>query len=242
MVSLDPSVHKFAARFGSHYRYATHDTLCETLQPYQCDHALREKGLLSGTLVANQNGWVSVDTIAPGDMVLTFDNGMQRVAAKHTVTLKRAVVRLREAITMFVPNGALGNRKDMNILPMQELIVESDRAEALFGDPFVLMPAYLLEGYKGIHKQNFDEDLQVFSLLFETEQIVHTNGGLLALGQMLDDGQTGLLRDKAAYPRLTQSEMLMLAEWRAKAPAAHPAFAAQSIDETWADLNTKLRL
>ena len=245
MISLDPSVQQFAARFGSHYRYTTQDPLYETIQPYQSDHTLREKGLLSGTLVANPNGWVSVDTIAPGDMVLTFDNGMQRVAAKHHVTLERGAIPLNKAFTMFVPKGALGNRKDMRVLPMQELIVESDRAETLFGDPFVLMPAYLLEGYRGIHKQSFDDDLQVFVLLFETEQIVHTNGGLLALGQMLaialSDAPHQLHAD-AAYPRLTQNEMMLVAEWRNDAPTAYPAFAAQSIEETWADLNTKLKL
>lgn len=244
MISLDPSVHEFAARTGS-FRDTSQDPFCETTRFFPYDSTLRENGLIAGSLVANQNGWVPVENIVPGDMVLTFDNGMQRVAENLRLTLRRADIPSHKAFTMFVPNGTLGNRGDMNILPMQEVIVESDLAEMLFGDPFVLMPSFLLDGYKGIHTQTFDDDVDLFALLFEAEQIVHTNGGMLALAQMQASALTaarGVGHQTAVYPRLSYPEMVMIAEWRSHAPVAYPAFAAQSIEETWACLNTKLKL
>ncbi|ATX66891.1 Hint domain-containing protein [Roseinatronobacter bogoriensis] len=243
MISLDPSVHQFVARIGSIFKETSPAPFYEALRPNTVDDVLLESGLLAGTLVANQNGWVPADQIGPGDLVLTFDNGMQPVAANQSVTLKRADLSTKKAFTMFVPKGALGNRVDMNILPMQEVIVESDRAEALYGDPFVLMPCHLLDGYKGIHMQQFDTDLQFSVLLFENEQIIHTNGGMLALGQMLPHVRSmsdGMAQSNAIYPRLTYAELLYLAEWRPQASERHPAFAAQSLEDTWLELNTKL--
>lgn len=243
MISLDPSVHQFVARIGSIFEKSYPSPLCEALRPDAVDDALHESGLLAGTLVANQDGWVPADQISPGDLVLTFDNGMQPVAANESMTLSRTDLPTKKAFTMFIPKGALGNRVDMNILPMQEVIIESDRAETLYGDPFVLMPSFLLEGYKGIHAQRFDTDLRFSKLLFESEQIIHTNGGMLALGQRLPHAPS-LSPDRhdanAIYPRLTYPELLYIAQWRPQTSDRHPAFAAQSLEDTWLDLNTKL--
>ncbi|WP_296478809.1 Hint domain-containing protein [Roseinatronobacter sp.] len=243
MITLDPSVHQFVARIGSIFKETRPGPFCEASRPNPVDDVLHESGLLAGTLVANQNGWVPAEQIGPGDLVLTFDNGMQPVAANESMTLERADMPRKKAFTMFVPKGALGNRVDMNILPMQEVIVESDRAEALYGDPFVLMPCFLLDGYKGIHTQQFYTDLHLSMLLFENEQIIHTNGGMLALGQMLT--RTPCVSQHAhhsntIYPRLTYSELLYIAEWRPHASDRHAAFAAQSLEDTWLELNTKL--
>ena len=37
-------------------------------------------GLMAGTRVASNLGWRAVEALAPGDLVLTFDNGMQPIA------------------------------------------------------------------------------------------------------------------------------------------------------------------
>ena len=40
---------------------------------------------------------------------------------------------------MNVPAGALGNREDMTILPHQPVLIESDTAEEMTGDPLALI-------------------------------------------------------------------------------------------------------
>lgn len=142
--------------------------------------ALREDGLLSRTMVQGANGWVPVDGIAPGDIVMTFDNGPQRVRDIHPTTIARKGLPASKAFAMFVPAGALGNDTDLTLMPFQEVIVECDQAEAEFGDPFVLFPAMLLEGYRGIRRDEFKRDLKLTMLTFDSEQIIPIAGGALA--------------------------------------------------------------
>ena len=44
--------------------------------------AYRTTGLVAGTRIATAMGWRAVEAIAVGDLVLTFDNGLQPVVAE----------------------------------------------------------------------------------------------------------------------------------------------------------------
>ena len=110
-------------------------------------------GLITGTVVATAAGWRPVEAIVRGDLVLTFDRGMQPV---------RAVIRgihwdrdgdcPRSLWPLGVPAGALGNQQAMTLLPEQCVMVESDTAEVMFGDPFALSNAGDLVGLRGIER------------------------------------------------------------------------------------------
>ncbi|MGP9789427.1 Hint domain-containing protein [Roseinatronobacter sp. NSM] len=151
------------------------------------DVALREDGLLPGTLIGTQSGWRGVETILPGDLVLTFDNGMQRVEANHRVTIAQASLPAHKGFTMAVPAGVLGNRKQISLLPCQEVIVESDMAEIDFGEPFVLIQALMLEGYSGIHRVPIAGDLTIHMLTFASEQVIHCAGATLVSARAESD-------------------------------------------------------
>ncbi len=58
-------------------------------------------------------------------------------------------------------------------------MVESDLGEEMFGDPFTLVPALALIGYKGIRQQDEIEIVEVITLYFDTEQVVFANVGAL---------------------------------------------------------------
>ena len=63
-------------------------------------------GLVKGTRVATELGWRPVDAVAAGDLVLTFDRGMQPVVAVR----RRFLADLGAASwPLSVPAGALGN-------------------------------------------------------------------------------------------------------------------------------------
>ncbi|MCC6001028.1 MAG: Hint domain-containing protein [Pararhodobacter sp.] len=137
-------------------------------------------GICAGTLVATEMGWLAVQDLRAGDRVVTFDNGMapvQEVAisrlATHAGRLPRAFWPLR------VPTKALGNRQEMLLQPEQAVLLESDAAEALYGDPFVLIHAAALEGYHGIKRVAPPAELQIVSLRFRDDQVIYANGMVL---------------------------------------------------------------
>ena len=149
--------------------------------------ALREDGLLPGTLVATGCGWRKIETLQPGEMVLTFDNGMQPVTRVHDLTIPHASLPAHKAFVMRVPKGVLGNRRQIDLLPLQEIIIESDFAEARYGDPFVLIQALMLDGFDGIHRAPLQGNLQVFMPTFKHEQLVHTCGMALLTARAESD-------------------------------------------------------
>ncbi|NVK45446.1 MAG: Hint domain-containing protein [Rhodobacteraceae bacterium] len=143
-------------------------------------HVGLTSGLIAGMQVATSIGWRDVAALQEGDKVLTFDEGMQpvrRITKRWTYTDQgRTPASLWP---LHVPAGALGNRSAMTLLPEQPVMVESDAGEAMFGDPFTLIPALALEGYKGIEREHVRKPIEVVILHFDTEQVVFGNIGAL---------------------------------------------------------------
>jgi hypothetical protein len=146
----------------------------------------RTTGLVAGINVATTAGWAKVETITEGQQVLTFDGGLQTVVAitRHVLMADTTEVA---SWPLFVPSGALGNRDDMNILPHQSIVVESDAADALTGDPFALIPAATLVGYRGITYVRPSDWVEIIQLHFAKDEIVFANVGALFLCHSQED-------------------------------------------------------
>lgn len=136
-------------------------------------------GMIAGTKVATPNGWRGVEAIAPGDRVLTFDGGMQPVLDVQCHIVHLTPGTATHLWPMHVPAGALGNRTDMWLLAEQSVLVESDTAEEVFGDPFALIPAMALEGVRGIDRVAPPARFEVIVLRFAEDEIVFANVGAL---------------------------------------------------------------
>ena len=139
-------------------------------------------GFVGGTKVATSFGWRAIEAIAVGDKVLTFDDGLQPVTAVERQTL-RFDRRGDQAARwpLLVPEHALGNRDDMILMPRQAIMVESDAAEDMFGDPFAVIPALALDGHRGIRRTIPGARIDVVHLAFERDQVVFANAGALFL-------------------------------------------------------------
>jgi len=155
-------------------------------------------GLVTGTRIATNIGWRAVEAIAPGDHALTFDGGMQvvrRITRSVLWTSPRNCPAYLWPLT--VPAGALGNKAEMQILPEQNIMIESDAAEEVFGDPFAMIPAAALTGYRGISRVKPHKEIVVYTLHFEQEQVVFACSGALfhcpseTEGSLLDMDHTG---------------------------------------------------
>jgi hypothetical protein len=179
-------------------------------------NALREDGLMRGDRVLTPGGWQRIERLVPGDRVITFDNGPQEIVCIHETTIRRSKLPFHKAFVMRVPAGALNNDGLLRLLPNQEVMIESDSAEAATGDPFVLMPSVLLAGYRGIEAERFEDDIPLFMPTFRDEQIVQINDGVWIVCRAEADFSPFETACKpgtqGAYPRLDTTFLVNLAQ------------------------------
>lgn len=137
-------------------------------------------GIVAGTKVATPTGWRAIEGVIAGDQVLTFDGGMQTV-----VNVQREIIYhiggpgAEENWPLVIPKDALGNREQMSMMPHQAMLIESDTAEAIFGDPFAMIPAASLEGFRGIRREAPQSRVEVVTLHFAQDEVVYANVGAL---------------------------------------------------------------
>lgn len=202
---------------GSRARFCTpHDRGDIWLATACSDYALPDfgslaEGLLDGRQVATDTGWRGVETLKPGDMVLTFDNGMQKLVDCVAQPVSADPRLGGAAWCVSVPRGAIGNRRDITLLPSQLVLLECDYAAARFGDPFILVQAASLEGYRGITRDLLPVMVQSHMLSFSSEQIIHTDGSAL----LWCHGARNALHTTAPLPyrRLTKTQVDAFLMW-----------------------------
>jgi len=139
-------------------------------------------GFVAGTQVATQTGWCDVADVVTGDLVLTFDGGMQTVTSiDRKAFTTGGEFAPGDAWPLLVPAGALGNRDEMTLLSQQLVVIEADAAEEVFGDPFATVPALALEGYRGITRIPPEKEIVLVTLGFSQDEVVFANAGALVL-------------------------------------------------------------
>lgn len=137
-------------------------------------------GIVAGTRVATTMGWRDVGALAPGDMVLTFDGGLQEIKTITRRPLWSGKTACPRAFwPLLVPAGVLDNSKPMMVLPRQGVMLESDVAETVLGDPFALIPAAALEGVHAIERVYPNDRIDVITLQFAKDQVVYAEQGAL---------------------------------------------------------------
>ena len=142
--------------------------------------AINTTGLLSGCYVAAASGWRPVESVAVNDMLLTFDYGLWPVREVRRETLCVAGMLTPSVYdSVFVPANALGNTKDIELLPDQGVLIESDAACDVHGDPFAVVLARSLVGFRGIRRTPARREIEVITLVFARAQVIYANGGAL---------------------------------------------------------------
>ena len=137
-------------------------------------------GLIAGTMVRTMQDWRPIETLQPGDLVMTFDDGLQplRGIGRHLRPTDQAGMAAIRPVVV-IPEGVLGNARQMRVLPGQSVMVESDLGELIYGDPFTLVPAQALLGWRGIAQSNAVAGAAVVSLQFDNEQMIYCDNGAL---------------------------------------------------------------
>lgn len=141
-------------------------------------------GVLQGTLLGTRDGWVPVETLTAGDEVMTFDAGFQTVTAMVRDLAWRAdMLCPRTLWPVVVPCGMLDNRGDTLVLPHQGVLIECEDVSDPWGDPYAVVPGAALEVLPGVERLEPQGSMDVFLPVFDQDQMVFANHGLLMFCQ-----------------------------------------------------------
>lgn len=123
------------------------------------------------------SGWLDAAEVVEGDLVMTLNNGLQRVTSVRRRTFGANLRTFWPNGMVYVPDNALGPAEAYYLLPGQEVMLDHDLANAMFDDPSMLVPAAALEGIRGITRVMPIDLIEVLELRFAGEAIVECQGG-----------------------------------------------------------------
>ena len=165
-------------------------------------------GFLAGTHVASNLGWRPVEALTTGDKVLTFDHGMQEIVALERESIQPGEGDLAPArCPLLVPRDALMNRVPLWLMPDQGVLLESELVADAQGDPFAVVPACALEGYRGIRRMHPGAQLDLITPRFAQDQVIYLEAGMLGYTATPRNLMCGrVFEDEAAYRVLPPEE------------------------------------
>lgn len=133
-----------------------------------------------GTLIETPDGPLPVETLSVGDRVVTLDGPPQPVrwiGSRHlsqqdlacTPTL-RPIRITADALGPGVPS------RDLLVSPQHRVLLDGWRAELFLAEPQVLVPAKMLVNDHSITVDHEVTEVEYFHLLFDSHQIILTEG------------------------------------------------------------------
>ena len=138
---------------------------------------------VAGTAIRTPEGEVAVETLQPGDLVMTQDDGPQplRWIGGRTVsaTGSYAPVHIRA--------GTFGQHRDLMVSPLHRILIRDSLSELLFGETEVLVAAKDLVNDRSVRYMT-GGDVTYVHLLFDRHQVVFSEG--LATESFLPGPQT----------------------------------------------------
>jgi len=126
---------------------------------------------VAGTLIRTPDGEVPVETLTPGDLVLTQDDGAQPL---RWIGMRR-VAATGDLAPIRIAAGALGAHDTLWVSPQHRVFLNDTRAELLFGEGEVLVAAKHLVNDSTIRAVSGGE-VEYVHLLFDRHQVLWSNG------------------------------------------------------------------
>ena len=140
--------------------------------------AVVAEGLYALTPVATPEGWVRAGSLIPGAEVMTFDGPPARIASISEHRLDASAPRA--AWPLHLPMGVLGNTEPAILLPEQGVMIDSDLADDLFGEPFVTVTASALEGWRGVTRIPPMAQV-VVKIAFDAPELIYAGGDMIVV-------------------------------------------------------------
>lgn len=125
----------------------------------------------TGTLIDTVDGTRAVETLQPGDLVRTADEGMQSLLEIE----RRTFSAQGKYAPVLIRKGALGNTRDLRVSQEHRMLITGWRAEMATGSHEVLVAAkHLVNGNDIVIEEG--KTVEYIHLLFDRHQIVFAEG------------------------------------------------------------------
>lgn len=124
-----------------------------------------------GTLIETEYGPLPIETLRPGDRVMTLDNGPMTIRwignSEFDASGYHAPVRFAA--------GVLGNYRDLYVSPLHRILINNHNNSLFFGDPQVLVSAKYLVNGKTVR---FDPrpTVRYYHLALDSHQAIFSEG------------------------------------------------------------------
>jgi hypothetical protein len=144
---------------------------------------------VAGTLIATPDGEHPVETLRPGDLVLTRDNGPQPLRWIGS----RTIAATGDLAPIHIRAGSFGDHRDLSVSPQHRVLIEGPLAELLFGEAEVLVAAADLVN-DGTVTRAEGGNVTYVHLLFDRHEVITSEG--LATESFLPGPRTTALFDR----------------------------------------------
>ncbi|MEP5154212.1 Hint domain-containing protein [Planktotalea sp.] len=132
-----------------------------------------------GTLIKTDKGEVPVEDIRPDMLVLTRDNGYQKVVWCGQRTLTKGFLDVNPSLQPIeIAAGALGPdlpERTTCVSPQHRMLLNNDQIRQWFDMDEVLIAAHLLTCFEGV-KRSIVEEITYVHFMFEQHEIVLADG------------------------------------------------------------------
>lgn len=133
-----------------------------------------------GTEIETIDGPKTVESLKPGDYVLTHDTNIVPVRWVGSTYLNQSKLKAWPSLCPIrVKRDALGAGrpfKDILLSPNHRLLISGWKAELLFGEPEILIPVKALVDGETITVEGNCSEISYYHLLLESHQIIYSNG------------------------------------------------------------------
>ncbi len=155
-----------------------------------------------GTGILTPYGERAIETLRPGDLVLTRDNGPQPIRWIN----KSSVPGVGDLAPVRIGAGSFGNSRDLVVSPQHRMVYQGSDAVLMFDSSEVMVPAKHLVNGTTI-TQTARDTVTYYHMLFDTHEVVFANGAATESfhpGHQGLDALNGAARDElfALFPEL----------------------------------------
>ncbi|MDO6591308.1 hypothetical protein DS901_00665 [Loktanella sp. D2R18] len=167
-----------------------------------------------GCMISTPKGTIAVEDICAGDLVDTLDSGPQKVRWVGRARLPRAaLVKNPKFLPVLIKQDAIGAgqpSRDIYLSPQHRVLVTGWRAELLFGEAEILVPAAKLANDHSVIADEMSGDIEYFHIMFDHHEIVCSDG-LWSESYLPGVAETGAIETEreleALFPELSKNDV-----------------------------------